>query len=420
MTTNLNQYEIAKSDPNSNNYAYYQKDLYNFPFTSQFRYPQDLTLGKTYPAFPTIGQPGITTEIVDSWYAWWTNFASTDSPFGQILIDFLQMSSNISQFDLEQDYSLLDFTQLTADQLETDATLNDILRRNFEQYIGQDWQGNCNINNQPKLNLDYSTNTLLLKWKIFVAGLLHSMNIYSVPFFLWSWDNMLNFDVGLAVRPRRFDYNVNNYFTLTMVDTVTGEEKYRIINGISYDANNNEIIGENQAIAYVRRVNNNIPDVQLSNLSLYEQLNIATCLPTTTINYAPVDQLIATIQQDIQLNINPTGGVTGAGDTFYDAIASDPYIDNVNGLNVMGGVRLLALDNIYSNKNYILSSIFGEFLPFNEFKYNIYDMNTQQSLPHNMYNTQNLTTILKIFGITLGTILLSKKIHIKLPKIVLK
>ncbi len=36
MTTNLNQYGIAKSDPNSNNYAYYQKDLYNYPFTSQY------------------------------------------------------------------------------------------------------------------------------------------------------------------------------------------------------------------------------------------------------------------------------------------------------------------------------------------------------------------------------------------------
>ena len=422
MTTNLSQYEIAASDPNSNNYAYYQKDLYNYPFTSQFRYPQDLTLGKTYPPYPTIGQPGITTEIVDSWYAWWTNFTPIDSPFGQILVDFLQMSSNISQFDLEQDYSLLDFTQLTADQLETDATLNDILRRNFEQYVGQDWQGNCNINNQPKFNLDYSTNTLLLKWKIFVAGLLNSMNIYSVPFFLWDWANMLNFDVGLAVRARRFDYNVNNYFTLTMVDTVTGEEKYRIINGLSYDASNNLIIGENQAIAYVRRVNNNIPDTQLSNLSLKEQLTISNAMPTTTINYAPVDQLIATIQQDIQLNIDPTVG-SEAGDVFYNAIAATPLIDNVNGVNIMGGIRLLCLDNIYDNGNYILSSIFGEFLPFNQFMYNIYDMNVQQSLPHNPYNMQNLTTILKIFGITLGTIILSKKasqLNIKFPRIVLK
>jgi hypothetical protein len=212
------------------------------------------------------------------------------------------MSSNISQFNLEQDYSFLDFTKISQDELNIDFLYNDILRRNFEQYVGQDWQGNCNINNQPKFNLDYSTNTLLLKWKIFVAGLLNSMNIYSVPFFLWDWNNMLNFHVDLAVRPRRFDNNINNYFTLTIVDTVTGIEKYRIINGISYDANNNEIIGENQAIAYVRRVNNNLPDINLSNLSLYEQLNIANAMPTTTINYAPVDHLIATIQQHIQLN----------------------------------------------------------------------------------------------------------------------
>lgn len=423
MTTNLSQYEIGATDANAYNYVYNQEDLYNYPFTSQFRYPQDLTLGKTYPPFPTIGQPGITTEIVDSWYAWWTNFTSTDSPFGQILIDFLQMSGNIGQYILERDYSLLNFLQLTDQELEADSTFNDILRRNFEQYIGQDWQGNCNINNQPKFNLDYSTNTLLLKWKIFVAGLLNSMNIYSVPFFLWDWNNMLNYHVDLAVRPRRFDYNVNNFYTLTMVDTVTGEEKYRIINGINYDPNNpvssTETLGENRAVAYVRRVNNNIPDTQLSNLSLKEQLTIATCMPVTTINYEPVDTLIATIQQDIQLNIDPTQG-SDAGDVFYNAIAATPLIDNVNGLNVLGGVRLLALDNIYDNGNYILSSIFGEFLPFNEFKYNIYDMNTQQSLPHNMYNTQNLTTILKIFGITLGTILLSKKVHIKLPKIVLK
>jgi len=175
MTTNLNQYEIAQSDPNSNNYAYYQKDLYNYPFTSQFRYPQDLTLGRVYPPYPTIGQPGITTEIVDSWYAWWSNTIDITSPAGQVLIDFLQISSNISQFNLEQDYSLLDFTKLSQDELNIDFLYNDILRRNFEQYVGQDWQGNCNINNQPKLNLDLSMNTLLLKWKIFVAGLLHSM-----------------------------------------------------------------------------------------------------------------------------------------------------------------------------------------------------------------------------------------------------
>jgi hypothetical protein len=254
-----------------------------------------------------------------------------------------------------------------------------------------------------------------------ICGRFITLNEYIFrSFFLWDWNNMLNFDVNLAVRPRRFDNNINNYFTLTIVDTVTGIEKYKIINGISYDANNNEIIGENQAIAYVRRVNNNLPDINLSNLSLYEQLNISNAMPTTTVNYAPVDQLIATIQQDIQLNINPTGGVTGAGDTFYDAIASDPYEDNINGLNVMGGTRLLALDNIYSNQNYILSSIFGEFLPFNQFAYNVYDMNTQQFLPHNPYNMQNLTTILKIFGMTLGGIILSKKINIKLPKIILK
>jgi hypothetical protein len=145
-------------------------------------------------------------------------------------------------------------------------------------------------------------------------------------------------------------------------------------------------------------------------------------LPTTTINYAPVDQLIATIQQDIQLNIDPTQG-SDAGDTFYNAIQITPYVDNINGLNIMGGVRLICLDNIYSNGNYILSSIFGEFLPFNQFAYNLYDMNTQQSLPHNPYNMQNLTTILKIFGITLGSIILTKKLrqsNIKFPRIALK
>ena len=421
MTTNLSQYEISILDPNKENYIYNKHDLYNYPFESQFRYPQDLTLGITYPPYPNVEQAGITTEIVDSWYAWWSRSIPIDSPYGQCLVDFLQMSSNIPQFlfTLNIDYSLLDFTKMTDAQNEYDFGYNDILRRNFEQYVGQDNSGNCNINSQPKFNLDYSTNTLILKWRIFVAGLLNSMNIYSVPFFLWDWQNMLNFDIGLAVRPRRFDADTNNTYTLTMVDTTTGEEKYRIINGVNTET---ELVGENQAIAYVRRVNNNLPDVQLSNLSLKEQLQIATCMPTTTINYEPVDTLIQTIQQDAQLNINPTGG-TDAGDTFYAAVAATPFVDNVNGLNVMAGTRLLALTNIYDNGNYILPSIFGEFLPFNQFKYNIYDMNTQQSLPHNMYNSQNLTTILKIFGITLGSILLTKKakrLNIKFPKIVLK
>ena len=88
MTTNLSQYEISILDPNKENYIYNKKDLYNYPFESQFRYPQDLTLGITYPPYPNVEQAGITTEIVDSWYAWWSRSIPIDSPYGQCLVDF--------------------------------------------------------------------------------------------------------------------------------------------------------------------------------------------------------------------------------------------------------------------------------------------------------------------------------------------
>jgi hypothetical protein len=215
---------------------------------------------------------------------------------------------------------------------------------------------------------------------------------YQIPWYeiLESTSLQLESNCNWAVRLRFFDYNVLYAKpVITIVDCMTGEEKFRVVapdseNGVN-ETNNPSYL------RYIKRVNNGIVETNTT-LTFGEMLKINTCIITNIDDYLPWTTLEAA-----KKNTDPTKDPDENSVTvFQDAVAKEPFQDGVNGNITMEQIRLFALDPIDSSGNYLFNI---PFLPWNNGTYMLFDNQVGEYIGFSPFNTSNFLTIVKIIGI---------------------
>jgi len=283
----------------------------------------------------------------------------------------------------KNDQSSFTPTSLTAEQINIDKIFNqgirDYLKIRPPAVQTVDWAGG-----------------LLFWWKYIYSELM-SLTGYQFRIYNRIFDGtFLNGKGTLAIRLHRFDYAVGNQYlpVMSIVDVATGEEKYRRVLGTQ---GTDERI-DNTTINGLIPVSKGILQSQTSK-SILEQMKIGACFWIEPAEFPAWDKLkTATDTAITQGSINKK--TTNYSQNIINSWIKDEVASNnflVQGLIVrLGEAHLIAVDKPDNEpKNYI----FGiSFLPWNNYAYNIYDLQNRTYVSPSPFNESNFMTLLKLIG----------------------
>jgi len=291
----------------------------------------------------------------------------------------------------QNNFTLFSPTNLTADNVTVDTIFNkgirDYLIKRPPSIQTVDWYGG------------------LYFWMMYLYSELMSLTGYQFRIYNRIFDGTFSIGKGLyAIRLHRFTYEAggNNQYlpVMSVVDVATGEEKYRRVlenGGADERYFNNTING-------LWPVKDGIAQSQSSTAtkSIFEQMNIGSCfwIQPDPNNFPAWKKLIDATDEAIH------SGAINKKTSNYSRDIINQWIGNEIGSNNilkaglvvdLGEAHLIAVDKPDGEAE---NHLFGlSFLPWNNYAYNIYDLQNRQYVAPNPINSSNFMTVLKLIGL---------------------